>query len=75
MSVSLCPRPPSNCYHWFGNDVTVRVRVHKGGVEHTGATRLSLEENYALNKDFSADYKRIRAFLRKKREAASASVR
>ena len=63
--------PFHNCYHWIKNDVTVRVRVHKGGVDHAGATRLSLEEDYALNKGFRADYKRIRASLRKKREAAA----
>ncbi|RPD57876.1 hypothetical protein L227DRAFT_529620 [Lentinus tigrinus ALCF2SS1-6] len=63
--------PFHNCYHWIKNDTTVRVRVHKGGVDHAGATRLSLEEDHALNKGFRTDYKRIREFRRQKRHAAA----
>ncbi|KAI0690774.1 hypothetical protein C8T65DRAFT_671248 [Cerioporus squamosus] len=63
--------PFHNCYHWIKNDMTVRVRVQKGGVDHAGAVSLPLEEDFALNKGFRADYKRIRAFLRQKRAAAA----
>ncbi|KAI0800131.1 hypothetical protein C8Q74DRAFT_1190978 [Fomes fomentarius] len=54
--------PFSNCFHWIQNDMEVRVRVPKGGVEHDGAIRLTAKEHRKLNKRFKDDYERIATF-------------
>ncbi|RPD57888.1 hypothetical protein L227DRAFT_655176 [Lentinus tigrinus ALCF2SS1-6] len=58
--------PFSNCYHWFLNNVTVRVRIHGDGVEHDGAICLTPREQCALTDAFGVDCERINALYYEK---------
>lgn len=62
--------PFPNCFHWIQNDMEVRIRVPKGGVEHDGAIRLTAKEHRNLNKRFKDDYKRIAAFTTHQRASS-----
>lgn len=66
--------PFYNCYHWIKNDMQVRVRVTKGGVDHAHGVRLSVEEDHLLNKAFRDNYKHIRAFIRSARVSSTQEI-
>ncbi|RPD68996.1 hypothetical protein L226DRAFT_494851 [Lentinus tigrinus ALCF2SS1-7] len=66
--------PFSNCYHWFLNNVTVRVRIHGDGVEHDGAIYLPPRQQSILEDAIFDDYHRMNALYREKCASPSTAL-
>ncbi|RPD72084.1 hypothetical protein L226DRAFT_467553 [Lentinus tigrinus ALCF2SS1-7] len=66
--------PFSNCFHWFINNVTVRVRIHGDGVEHDGAIYLPPREQSKLENAIFDDYHRMNALYREQHGSPSTTA-
>ena len=73
---SETPFPFTSCFHWFGNNITVRIKVlFKDQYDHTHGVRVSSFEHVRLKKIFESDRRRFLAFNDRKREAARSPTR